>query len=608
MKVDRDYMRYYRTSILLLTCCFLPPVHAQIRGRLANPGFVGQPVKTTLFFSGQARDGVQYYECTPGDNRALYTDHPLDIRHLRWSQADENRRLAVTAMSDLGFNVISMSYWGEPFLPCSSGWNSGAAPMQTSTYSHDELFSATVGRPMLIMPFIESRADWSFRGEFPGAVEHPAPGTASQIIELINRYLKNPQHPEWQHSWAQVFDRSGEKRYAVVLIHVASDLTSTDTGFAAGFDNLANYINSATGIRIGFFLDALPQGTYAPGSFKPSPVMTGPYLASCSSVIAVQCFIPEVWFGSNNTASVLNWKQNFSQAWHASGVPFLQDIAPGYDAHIVFPGAVHYGYDQVWRQSLLDMVQQYGEAGLVFNSFNGYTEGMSALPSQEYGATHPEWVRALTDLYRQSLKIKIFLSGAFNAADQQMDTALQRAEFLPRQAPYTLDPRQISDLPDDTVDWLLLRLRKTIGGPDHLVKSVLLRKDGCLVDDNLSDVLTLICPAGDYYVVIDHRNHLSALSATAVHLQGELNSYDFTVGSAKYAVPSVALEINGQWALRSGDIDQNGTIDMNDRELWYGAAQNGLTGYRREDVNLDGEVNSRDFILWFNGQRVCRDE
>lgn len=596
-------MHFHRSIILLLSCWFTTNAFTQIRGRLANPGFVGQPIKTTLFFSGQARDGVQYYECTPGDNRVLYTDHPQDLRHLRWSQAIENRQLAVTTMIDLGFNVVAMSYWGERFLPCSSGWNSGAAPMQTSTYSHDELFTAAVSRPVLLMPFIESRADWSFRGEFPGSVEHPAPGTASQVIELINRYLKNAQHPEWASCWAQAFDRLGEKRYMVALIHIASDLTGNDATFAAGFNNLANYVYNATGVRIGFFLDVLPRATNAPGYFKPGPVATGPYLAASESVLGIFCFIPEVWYGSNDNNAVVNWKQNFSHSWSLSGVPFLQDVAPGYDAHIVFPGSVHYGYDLAWRQALQTMVQQNGSAGLAYNSFNGYTEGMSALASQEYGSTHPAWVRSLTDYYRQTLNVKIFLSGAFNPAQGQMTTILQHSDFLHKQAPYTQDPRTISELPDQIVDWLLVRLRKTVDGPDHLCKAVLLRQDGFLFNDDNSANLTLICPPGDYYLIIEHRNHLTATSAGALNLNGALVSYDFTTASERYADPAMAVEINGVWACRGGDINRDGGIDVQDRELWYAAAISGRVGYYVEDLNLDGEVNSNDFTIWFNDRR-----
>jgi hypothetical protein len=53
-----------------------------IWGRLANPGFENQYIKSTYFFAGNWRNGVQFYEYNPTDNTGLYTLHPSDSRHL----------------------------------------------------------------------------------------------------------------------------------------------------------------------------------------------------------------------------------------------------------------------------------------------------------------------------------------------------------------------------------------------------------------------------------------------------------------------------------------------------------------------------------------------
>jgi hypothetical protein len=41
------------------------------------------------------------------------------------------------------------------------------------------------------------------------------------------------------------------------------------------------------------------------------------------------------------------------------------------------------------------MVKDFGQGGLVFNSWNGYTEGMAAVPTREYGNTYYSWLRRL---------------------------------------------------------------------------------------------------------------------------------------------------------------------------------------------------------------------
>lgn len=377
-----------------------PP--APLWGRLANPGFFNQPIKATLFFPGQALDGTNKYSCapTPGNNISAYTMHPLIGTHLKWSENSPNRDAAVVKMVQAGINVVNMSSWGEDFLPCA--WVTGAAPMQTSPLAHDELFTAVAGKHLLITPFIESRGGelaWSFRGEFPrrgdGLV---APGTTSQIVNLVNRYLKNPTHPEWAEKWARVYDQTGEDRYAVVIIHGSSDLLATndDTVFAAGFDLIADEVYRQTGKKVGFFIDALPRETNAPGRFRPSPESTGPQLWRVRSVLGIECFIPEIWIGSSDTDAVINWKREFSRRWHATGVPFVMDVSPGYDGHVIFgQGAPHYGITAEWTRQLSDMVRNYGVNGTVFNAWNGYTEALVAVPTKEHDSQFYNWLKSL---------------------------------------------------------------------------------------------------------------------------------------------------------------------------------------------------------------------
>ena len=209
-----------------------------IWGRLANHGFKNERIKTSLFFAGQARDDSAQYGCDAPSNLGLFTVQPADYRHLTWSESVGDRNFVINQMISAGLNVVSMSSWGEDFLSCDASWVP-SAPMQTAPGAHDELFTAAGGKHLLIIPFIESRADWAFRDEFPywmGGII--APGTKSQIINLIDRYLKNPDHPEWADSWAQVYDRNLKPRYALTIIHASSNnLKSNDhEAFAAGFD------------------------------------------------------------------------------------------------------------------------------------------------------------------------------------------------------------------------------------------------------------------------------------------------------------------------------------------------------------------------------------
>jgi hypothetical protein len=369
-----------------------------IWGRLANPGFENQRIKTTLFFAGQARDGSTRYDCIAGSNMNLYTMHPIDPRHLEWSDSTDNRSFALGLMAAAGLNTVTMSSWGEDFLPCADGW-APSAPMQTAPGAHDELFTASTGAGLLILPFLEGHGGWTLRSEFPAdAGGRTAPGAVSLILNLIERYLQNPDHPEWARRWAQVYDRDGLSRYGLTFIHASSDRLgpSDNEAFAAGFDALSDEIFRRSGIRVGFFLDVLPPYSNAPGVFKPSPEWTGPALERSPAVLGIQAFIPEIWIsGPATDAQRIAWKRDFARRWSETGIPFLMDVSPGYDAHIVFPGSVYYGFTAEWRDALAEMAAEYGEDGLVFNSWNGYTEGMAAVPTREHSDVFFRWLQGM---------------------------------------------------------------------------------------------------------------------------------------------------------------------------------------------------------------------
>ena len=84
-----------------------------IWGRLANPGFENEPIKSVFFFTGSSRDGAYFYECNPTPNTGLYTIHPSDARHLKWSESQANRTFAVDAIVEAGANVNIADRSGE---------------------------------------------------------------------------------------------------------------------------------------------------------------------------------------------------------------------------------------------------------------------------------------------------------------------------------------------------------------------------------------------------------------------------------------------------------------------------------------------------------------
>ena len=76
-----------------------------VPGHLANPGFEHEAIKSVFFFTGNWRNGVQFYEYNPSDNRGLYTLHPGDPRHLGWSESQSNRDFALQSMLNAGMRT-----------------------------------------------------------------------------------------------------------------------------------------------------------------------------------------------------------------------------------------------------------------------------------------------------------------------------------------------------------------------------------------------------------------------------------------------------------------------------------------------------------------------
>ena len=55
--------------------------------------------------------------------------------------------------------------------------------------------------------------------------------------------------------------------------------------------------------------------------------------------------------GVNDEDTIIRWKQQFASKWISTGIPFVQDISPGYDARIVFPGPHIFGNTATWRDA-----------------------------------------------------------------------------------------------------------------------------------------------------------------------------------------------------------------------------------------------------------------
>jgi hypothetical protein len=168
---------------------------------------------------------------------------------------------------------------------------------------------------------------------------------------------------------------------------------------------VAERVFADTGVLIGFTLDLLPspvdvnnggcgKDDFVKNTFTPTSENTGPWLREQASFLAVQAFIPEVYLGSSNDDSLLAFKESYLQGWIDQRLPVMLDVDPGYDAHVVFPRSESWGLNRGWRDALGSM-RRLAVKGIVFNTWNGYTEGHAAVRTLEDGDVVFRWMQDL---------------------------------------------------------------------------------------------------------------------------------------------------------------------------------------------------------------------
>jgi hypothetical protein len=115
---------------------------------------------------------------------------------------------------------------------------------------------------------------------------------------------------------------------------------------------------------------------------------------------------------------------------------------------------------------------------------------------------------------------------------------------------------------------------------------------------NFSNVVT----GTPYYLVLSHRNSIETWSASAQSFTGDSISYDLTTDSTK-AFGNNLTEVDSspvKFAVYGGDINQDGTVDVDDLVLIYNDEINITSGYINTDVTGDNFADVTDLIICYN--------
>jgi len=243
------------------------------------------------------------------------------------------------------------------------------------------------------------------------------------------------------------------------------------------------------------------------------------------------------------------------------------------------------------------------------------------------------------------INTSVFIEGAFDYDAGEMTTTLNSLGYLPGQKPSTffgifteagqpysqapwfhfgtegnsfLQTGEVVGMnagyPMTVTDWVLVSLR-TDESEESTVGQVagLLHSNGEIEFIEGFDICNLDA-AEDYYVVIEHRNHMIAMSHIQVPVINGTITYDFrSRNSYRRLLGSGQKEIMpGVYAMYAGNGDQTSSTfdsrDINPNDLTKWLADNGLTSsYFLRDLNLSGDVNVTDKGLFLINNGIFSD-
>ena len=238
---------------------------------------------------------------------------------------------------------------------------------------------------------------------------------------------------------------------------------------------------------------------------------------------------------------------------------------------------------------------------------------------------------ACTGTPKTRVSPRVFLEGPYNNTSGLMSDALRTLPAFPVADPYpglgythtgagsgSIAPTVLTTTGNDAiVDWVLLELRST-ASPSTIVasRSVLLQRDGHVVDLDGASSVGFAVVAGNYHVAVRHRNHLGAMTALPVALSSTSTTVDLTTTATTTYGTLARKSIAGAFpaeVLWTGDVTFNAAVKYtgsgNDRDPILVTVGNTTPNnvvsnvYSGRDVNLNGQVkytgsnNDRDPIL-----------
>jgi len=241
------------------------------------------------------------------------------------------------------------------------------------------------------------------------------------------------------------------------------------------------------------------------------------------------------------------------------------------------------------------------------------------------------------------LRLKVMLHGAlFGSTDNLMRADLVTQDLVPLMQPYDSDDEPLytnrfvhvnggteittnavltanAGTPDGIVDWVFVELRDALDSVTVVrTVSALVQRDGDIVDAATGGALNIIDLPDEFFVVVKHRNHLGAMTASPIATVNSIATFDFTTaafadlyddGTGYNGLEQIAIA--GHQALWAGNanadikVKYDGTFNdriiiAGDVLLAFGNGSNTLNfnnaiEYYQGDINMDGKAKYDGF-------------
>ncbi|MBK9332635.1 MAG: proprotein convertase P-domain-containing protein [Ignavibacteria bacterium] len=110
---------------------------------------------------------------------------------------------------------------------------------------------------------------------------------------------------------------------------------------------------------------------------------------------------------------------------------------------------------------------------------------------------------------------------------------------------------------------------------------------------------TKVYPGQEFYMVVSHRNSIETWSSGGYEFNSDTLQYNFTL-AASQAFGSNQINVDNspvKFAIYSGDVNQDGTIDLSDVSQIDNDAFNFVSGYLPTDINGDEVIDLADAVF-----------